>query len=50
MTIAFQRHLIGQTPLGVFQNLFVPGDCDGCKYLALHFLNSRLTFSWGGQA
>lgn len=46
MRIIFQRHLKGQTRFGVFQNLRVPGDCDGIKYVTLHLGQSRVTFTW----
>lgn len=46
MTTSIQRHLSGQTPFGVFANLFdrVDRAAVGGWYVAFHFLSLRLTF------
>lgn len=49
MTYIFQRYLVGQTPFGVFTNLFDAADretCGGVWYLSLHIGTWR--FSWYG--
>ena len=46
MSFVFQRYLKGQTKLGVFQNLRVPGDCGGIKYIMLHLGSWRFTVTW----
>ena len=46
ITVVFQRHLKGQTPFGIFSDL---DGIDGIKYLAFHFLESRLELLWGGE-
>jgi hypothetical protein len=46
MRFGFQRHLKGQTRLGVFQNLRFPGDCGGIKYVAVHLGTWRLEWMW----
>ena len=45
MNLVLQRYLTGQTRFGLFQNLFVPGDCGGIKYVALHLGTWRLTLT-----
>ena len=46
MTFGFQRHLKGQTRLHVGQNLFIPGDCGGVKYIAVHLGTWRFEWTW----
>ena len=46
MRFGFQRHLKGQTRFGVFQNLWIRGDCDGVKYLAVHVGTWRFEWHW----
>ena len=36
MNYRIQRVVKGQTHWGIFQNLFVPGDCGGHKYIMIH--------------
>lgn len=47
MRASFQRHLSGQTPIGVFSNLLDRDDriTVGGWYLAIHFGAWRLTFT-----
>lgn len=44
MRFIIQHHLKGQTPFGLFHNLFTPGDCDGIKYIDLHLGQTRIEF------
>jgi hypothetical protein len=46
MSFVLQRYLKGQTKLGVFQNLRFPGDCGGIKYVMVHIVSWRFTFTW----
>jgi len=46
MRFGFQRHLKGQTRLGVFQNLRIPGDCGGIKYITIHLGTWRFEVQW----
>ncbi len=46
MRFGLQRHLKGQTKLGVFQNLFIRGDCGGIKYIAVHIGTWRFETTW----
>lgn len=44
----FQRHIQGQSPLGIFTNIFNTTDrATVGAYLAIHAGHWRLTFTWG---
>jgi hypothetical protein len=45
MSFVFQRYGAG-SHIGVSQNLFFPGDCDGIKYIMIHVGRWRFTFTW----
>jgi hypothetical protein len=44
MSFVLQRYL--GSGLGLAQNLRVPGDCGGIKYIMIHVGSWRFTFTW----
>lgn len=47
MRVIWQPYSVGQTPLGVFHNVFTR--CEPIKYVAVHVGRFRLTVLWGSE-